>query len=196
MKKLKLLFPIFLCMILLASCRQKKEITSVDDLPGSKMGVQIGTTGATYAGDYEGDEAGSIVEKYNKGVDAIQALRQNKIDCVIIDEEPAKVFAEKNKDLIILSEEFVIEDYAICIAKENSELKEKLNAALAEIKADKTLELLEKNIQEQTRKREKLLIRFKILNDQTVPLSWLPMHNFHHMNIMKMEKLLVWMSTL
>ncbi len=141
MKKLKLLFPIFLCMLLLASCSQKKEITSVDDLPGSKIGVQIGTTGAIYADDYEGDDAGSVVEKYNKGVDAIQALRQNKIDCVIIDEEPAKVFAEKNKDLIILSEEFVIEDYAICIAKENSELKEKLNAALAEIKADKTLEL-------------------------------------------------------
>ncbi len=145
MKKLKLLLPIFLCMILLASCSQKKEITSVNDLPGSKMGVQIGTTGATYAGDYEGDDAGSVVEKYNKGVDAIQALRQNKIDCVIIDEEPAKVFAEKNKDLIILSEEFVIEDYAICIAKENSELKEKVNVALAEIKADKTLEALEKN---------------------------------------------------
>ncbi len=145
MKKLKLLLPIFLCMILLASCSQKKEITSVNDLPGSKMGVQIGTTGVTYAGDYEGDDAGSVVEKYNKGVDAIQALRQNKIDCVIIDEEPAKVFAEKNKDLIILSEEFVIEDYAICIAKENSELKEKVNAALAEIKADKTLEALEKN---------------------------------------------------
>ena len=133
MKKLKLLLPILLCMILLASCSQKKEITSVNDLPGSKMGVQIGTTGATYAGDYEGDDAGSVVEKYNKGVDAIQALRQNKIDCVIIDEEPAKVFAEKNKDLIILSEEFVIEDYAICIAKENSELKEKVNAALGRV---------------------------------------------------------------
>lgn len=145
MKKKKLLIPIFLCMILLTSCSQHKEITGVDDLEGSKIGVQIGTTGATFASDYEDDDAGSSVEKYNKGTDAIQALKQNKIDCVIIDEEPAKVFAEKNNDLMILSEEFVIEDYAICLSKDQSDLKEKINAALQEMKADGTLESLEKN---------------------------------------------------
>lgn len=149
MNKKKLFIPVFLCMMLLGltACSRDRntEITCVDDLAGSKMGVQIGTTGDTYASDYEDDDAGSVVEKYNKGTDAIQALKQEKIDCVIIDEQPAMAFVEKNSELMILSEEFADEDYAICISKSNSELKEKINNALDELMADGTLEALEKN---------------------------------------------------
>ncbi len=74
-------------------------IHGVDDLPGKNIGVQIGTTGDNYATDYENDEAGSKVTRFNKGADAVQALKQGKIDCVIIDEEPAKAFLEKNPEL-------------------------------------------------------------------------------------------------
>lgn len=74
-----------------------KEIVTIDDLKGNKIGVQIGTTGDTYASDYEKDGSGTIVERYNKGVDAVQALKLGKIDCVVIDEQPAKIFVEKMK---------------------------------------------------------------------------------------------------
>jgi len=67
-------------------------------------------------------------------------LKQGKVDCVIIDEQPAIAFVEKNSDLKILDEEFALEEYAICISKENTELKEKINAALAQLKADGTLD--------------------------------------------------------
>lgn len=149
MKKKKLLCTLLLCMIFLGlvSCSKAdtRQVTCVDDLAGSKIGVQIGTTGDIYASDYEGDEAGSVVERYNKGTDAIQALKQNKIDCVIIDEQPAKAFVEKNPELMILEEEFAVEEYAICISKDNAELKEKINTALQELIVDGTIADIAKN---------------------------------------------------
>lgn len=113
------------------------SVFSNDDLANGKViGVQEGTTGDTFASDIEGAK----VEKYSKGVDAVQALKQGKIDCVMIDEEPAKVFVSKNSDLKILEEPYGDEDYAICVAKGNTELKDKINSALATIKSNGTLQ--------------------------------------------------------
>ncbi len=113
---------------------KKNMVTSVDDLPGKKIGVQLGTTGDIYSGDYEKDGSGTAVERFNKGADAIQALKVGKIDCVIIDEEPAKAYIEKNAELRILGEEFVKEEYAICVSKSNSELRDQINTALGKLK--------------------------------------------------------------
>ena len=104
-----------------------KTIATVDDLEGAKIGVQLGTTGDIYASDYE--EKGSTVERFNKGADAVLALKQGKIDCVIIDSEPAKAFVAANKGLKILDEPFAEEDYAICVAKDNTDLLGKINTA-------------------------------------------------------------------
>ena len=95
-------------------------VNSKDDLPGKKIGVQLGTTGDADATAYE--DEGSTVERYNKGSDAIQALKTGKIDCVIIDKQPAEAFVEKNDDLKILDDTFDAEEYAICIAKDNTDL--------------------------------------------------------------------------
>ena len=79
-------------------------ISSVDDLPGKKIGVQMGTTGDIYASDYEGDEEGTSVERFSKGAQAVMALKQGKVDCVIIDSQPAIKFVEANDDLTILND--------------------------------------------------------------------------------------------
>lgn len=141
-----------LMLLTLTACGQKnadqapdKVISGVDDLEGAKIGVQIGTVGDTYASDYEGDDAGTEVARYNKGADAVQALKQNKIDCVIIDEQPALAFVDKNPELKILDEKFTNEDYAICVAKGNDELLDKINGALDELKQDGTLESIINN---------------------------------------------------
>lgn len=122
----------------------ENTVFSVDDLPGKTIGVQLGTTGDIYASD-EYEEEGSVIERYNKGNDAVLALKQGKIDCVIIDSQPAEAFVSKNDDLTILDEEFAIEDYAICISKDNKELTEAFNQALAELKADGTLDQIVAN---------------------------------------------------
>lgn len=155
MKKFAALMLSAVCMISLAACGSEPKsdaaagsssseasgaVTGMDDLPGKKIGVQTGTTGDIYATDYEGDEAGTVVERYNKGVDAVMSLKQGKIDCVIIDNEPAKVFVSENDDLKILDEPFAEEEYAICVDKSNSELKDKINQALTDLKADGTLD--------------------------------------------------------
>ena len=114
------------------------DIASVADLDGKKVGVQLGTTGDIYAEDI----ADATIERYNKGFEAVQALSQGKIDAVIIDNEPAKVFVAENEGLVLLDEAFTEEDYAMAIAKENTELLEKVNKALAELKEDGTLQAI------------------------------------------------------
>lgn len=124
--------------VLLCACGSEipaNTVHGVDDLENKKIGVQIGTTGDIYAADIKGVK----MERYNKGADAVMSLKQGKIDCVIIDEQPAKVFVEKNSDLEILDAEFVLEDYAICLKKDNDELLGKINGVLEELKDDGTL---------------------------------------------------------
>ena len=126
-----------------ASSADTKTVASIDDLKGASIGVQLGTTGDIYASDYEKD--GSKIERYSKGADAVLALTQGKIDCVIIDNEPAKAFVAANKGLKILDEPFAEEDYAICIAKDNNDLTEKFNKTLSELKEDGTVDNIIKN---------------------------------------------------
>lgn len=121
----------------------KNTVFSADDLPGKKIGVQLGTTGDIYATDYESE--GSTIERYTKGGDAILALKKGTIDCVIIDEEPAKAFVSKNDDLTILDEKFAVEEYAICISKDKSVLTGEINTALSELKAEGTLDQIVSN---------------------------------------------------
>ena len=119
------------------------------DPAGKTIAVQTGTTGDTYATDLEknpeeGKEPAKI-ERYSKGADAINALKQGKVDCVIIDNEPAKVFVSKNDDLQIMSNPFADEDYAMAVKKGNTELLDKINGALKELKEDGTIEKILNN---------------------------------------------------
>ena len=116
--------------------KEGSEIASVDDLTGKTIGVQLGTTGDIYVEDVEG----ATVERYNKGFEAVQALGQDKIDAVVIDGEPAKVFVSQNEGLKILDEAFTTEEYAICVKKGN-------NAAIAKLKESGELqEIVDKYI--------------------------------------------------
>lgn len=114
------------------------EIASVDDLAGKTIGVQLGTTGDIYAEDVDD----VTLERYNKGFEAVQALSQDKIDAVIIDGEPAKVFVAENEGLKILDEAFTTEEYAICVKKGNTELLEGINSAIAKLKESGELQAI------------------------------------------------------
>ena len=107
------------------------EIAGPDDLAGKKIGVQQGTTGDLYATDDFGDEN---IDRYPKGVDAVQALIQGKVDAVIIDNEPAKVFVGDNDNLKLLETAYAEEEYAIAVKKGNTELLEQINTVIQELK--------------------------------------------------------------
>lgn len=123
---------------------EDSDIASVDDLAGKLIGVQDATTGHIYCSDDFGEEN---VVAYNSGAVAVQALKDGKVDCVVIDQEPAKNFVQVNEGLKILETEYVTEDYAIAVAKDNTALKDAINTAMAELKTDGTIQsILDKYI--------------------------------------------------
>ena len=128
-----------------------QAIQSLEDLAGMTVGVQLGTTGDIYMSDEVGNADGlniAAVEQYNKAADAIQSLLSSKIDAVCIDDQVAKKFVEANADtLTMLDTAYATEDYAICVSKDRADLTEALNGAIAELKADGTLDsILDKYI--------------------------------------------------
>ncbi|MBE7055660.1 MAG: transporter substrate-binding domain-containing protein [Ruminococcaceae bacterium] len=123
--------------------KEGSEITTVDDLTGDKkytIGVQTGTTGDLYSTWDIEDEGLGTVSRFNKGADAVEALKIGKVDCVIIDNEPAKAFVAESEGLKILDTAYAEEQYAVAVSKENPELLENINKALAELTADGTLQ--------------------------------------------------------
>ena len=148
--------------------KEGSTITSLDDIfvfddegnptalknADMKVGVQQDTTGDIYSsspvdgwGFNDVEEDGTVttdrVVRFKTGAEAVEALKTDKVDMVIIDNEPAKSFVAANEGKIHILEgdnEYAIEDYAICIAKENTELLEKINQALKELKDDGTID--------------------------------------------------------
>lgn len=118
--------------------KEGSDIASPDDLAGHKIGVQADTTGDIYCCDDFGDEN---VTAFKTGADAVQALISGKVDCVVIDNEPAKSFVATNKDagLKILDTAYAEEQYAIAINKDNKALLDQINKALEELTADGTI---------------------------------------------------------
>ena len=122
---------------------EDSAITTVDDLfaEGAShiIGVQRNTTGDLYS-TWDLEDAGlATVDRYSKGADAVQALLTGKVDCVVIDNEPAKAFVEANAGLKILDTAYAVEDYAAAMSKDNAELYEAVNKALEELIADGTV---------------------------------------------------------
>ena len=124
--------------------KDDSPITSVDDLfadgASTVVGTQAGTTGFIYATSDIEDVGLGTVKSFGKTTDAVEALKNGQVDCVILDNEPAKALVAANEGLHILDTEYAVEDYAIAIAKENTDLLEKVNKALSELTADGTLQ--------------------------------------------------------
>ena len=121
--------------------KEGSAIATVDDLYAEdasyKVGVQLATTGDTYSTDDFGEEN---VVRYSNGNEAVLGLAGGDVDCVIIDNEPAKALVAENEGLVILETAYADEDYAICVAKENEELLNAINLAIDELTADGTID--------------------------------------------------------
>lgn len=112
---------------------------TLDNLGEKMIGTQRGTTGNIYCTDDYGEDH---VIAYDNGITAVQALQNGQVDCVVIDSAPAQAFVEATSGLTILDTEYVTEDYAIGLAKGNTALLDAINAALAELTADGTVQAI------------------------------------------------------
>lgn len=116
--------------------KEGSEVT-LDNLGDHMIGTQRGTTGNIYCSDDYGDEH---VVAYDNGITAVQALVNGQVDAVVIDDAPARSLVAANNGLVILDTEYAVEDYAIGISKSNTGLLDAVNGALAELKADGTVQ--------------------------------------------------------
>ncbi len=135
MKKIMNLIFISLMCFLLMSCTQNSSVTTINslsDLEGKKIGVILGSTEDIAVSQIKD----TTVERYNSVADEIKSLSQGKLDCVVVNEGAAKSFLEKDDSLSVLDEAFAEENSSMCISKNNTELKEKLNKIIAELKED------------------------------------------------------------
>ena len=125
--------------------KEDSDITDAADLTADGanhvVGVQAGTTGDLYCTWDIQDEGLGTVQSFKSGADAVLALTSGKVDCVVIDNEPAKNFVAANEGLKILDTEYIVEEYAIAVAKD-SELTAQMNDALNELIADGTVQAI------------------------------------------------------
>ena len=126
-----------------AGSDSEEGITSIEDLADLKIGVQTGTTGDSQATEAVNED--SQMSRFNTGADAVQALKNGKVDCVVIDSQPAAKFVELNDDLKIIENIFDVEEYAICLKKGNTERRDEINGALSELKEDGTIDSIMSN---------------------------------------------------
>ena len=128
---------------------EDSDIASIDDMTGKMIGVQRGTTGDQYcsASVEDGGFGEENVTRYDNGLTAVQALNNGQVDCVVIDNAPAQEFVAANPGLKILDTEYANEEYAIGVAKGNTQLLDAINTAITELKADGTIQsILDKYI--------------------------------------------------
>ena len=118
---------------------EDSDIATADDLSGKAIGTQRGTTGYLYCTDDFGEEN---VIAYDDGLTAVQALNNGQVDAVVIDNAPAQEFVAANPGLKILDTAYAQEDYAIGVAKGNTQLLDAINGALEELQADGTLQAI------------------------------------------------------
>ena len=123
--------------------KEGSDVT-MDNLDTKKIGTQLGTTGYIYASDTpeNGGYGEENVIGYDNGITAVQALLNGQVDCVIIDNAPAKEFVKANPGLAILDGTWVEEQYAIGFNKGNTELKNAVNEALKKLIADGTVQAI------------------------------------------------------
>ncbi len=115
-------------------------LTALADFAGKKIGVQEGTTGDFIAtGDDEtpGLTEEANISRYKKAVDAVVDLQNGRLDAVIIDSNPAQVFADTYDGIVIVEGSwFDPEYYAIAMPKGDTVLGTAINEAIATLKAN------------------------------------------------------------
>lgn len=107
-------------------------ITGASGLAGKTVGVQTGTTGD----DEVSAMSGVNVTGYDEIGMAFVALLNGQIDAVVCDTPVASGYVSKYDTLKTVGEVLTTEEYGIAMPKGSDELMSKINAALAEVKAD------------------------------------------------------------
>ena len=118
--------------------KDENGINNFDNLIGKEVGVVLG-----YTGDIIVSEMANVkVQRYNATSEAIMALKSKKVQAVVLDYEPAKNYSAQNPELKLNETDSQSEEYAIAIRKEDTQLLNDINKALATLKENGTYDAL------------------------------------------------------
>ncbi len=105
------------------------DINGPDDINGKKVAVQQGTVAdIVLSEDFECD-----LKRYTRYVQAVEDLKNNKIDCIVMDILPANEIVKANPSLLIRENEVFTDKYAIAVKKGNQEMVDKINKTLTRL---------------------------------------------------------------
>ena len=109
------------------------SIKSISDLKNKRIAVQLGSIADMYVSD---EFSNNRIIRQKKYLAAIQDLKDNKVDCVVMDELPAQAILNENRELSILDEALAEDSYGIVVDKGNSELLEVVNRVINRLKSE------------------------------------------------------------
>ncbi len=120
----------------------EEMISTQEALTGMNVGVQLGTTADTAAEKYA-DEYGFEVTKYDEIIQTFSAMKAGHVDAIAVDYAVAIEYVQREPESYQISDVMLTnEPIAVAIKKDNTELHEKIDAALEEIRADGTLKAI------------------------------------------------------
>jgi arginine/lysine/histidine transporter system substrate-binding protein len=117
--------------------KNNQTVASVDDLTGKIVGVQQGNIADFYV---EENIETKEIKRYTKFAQAAEDLKNGRIDCIVMDQYPAQELVASNTDLFILDGTLFEDKYAIAVKKGNTELKDKINAVIKDLKDNGKIE--------------------------------------------------------
>lgn len=144
---------IFVAFFMFRSTTDVKYYNSLNELNGEKIGI---ATGSTFDSIIKKKLKNVDLKYYDNEVDRISALRNGKIAAYVTDDAMANEAIKNNNDLTILNEPIGVENYAYAIDPNNSELKEKFDKVLLDLKEDGTLDYLQKKWMGNNESKKKL----------------------------------------
>ena len=113
------------------------DINTIDDIKTKKIAVQLGSVADIYVSEEYNNK--NIVRQ-KKYLAAIQDLKDGKVDCVVMDELPAKQIVNENNDIKIIDDILAEDNYGIIVDKGNKELLEIVNRVILRLKQEGKIE--------------------------------------------------------
>ena len=105
--------------------------TDFNNLGTKKIAVQLGSTADTFVTN---NYKNATITRQKKYLAAIEDLKNDKVDCVVMDELPAKQILSKNTNLKILNKILSSENYGMVVKKNNKELLDTVNEVIEDLK--------------------------------------------------------------
>lgn len=107
------------------------SITNVNGISNKKIAVQLGSIADTFVTE---KYKNANVVRQKKYLAAIEDLKTGKVDCVVMDELPAKEIVSKNEGIKILDGSLTNDSYGMVVKKGNKELLDAINIVLQKLK--------------------------------------------------------------